>query len=343
MNSNPRDTCLQILEDFMLRLICHHSSKLHVEAKKGHSADQYLNSRMHQMALMNEYLKMFKSSLENIETIQALIETCDPKRGHSIEKIYTLAATDTYDGIDQRGEKSVGKKNIEVQFFTTFVQTFLRRMYDQTSQSKPFYFHRLPHQEQRARVQGVLISLLAIMVHESSIPSVVVAKIASVKPEIKEVKDEAPVKEVVPVKEAIPEKVISVKVAPPVAPLPIVSAKKEKIASVKPELKTIKAISVRVASAKPIPFAPIPPISHSHSSIISPVKALPEDDDPVDMEVKETNAKVKDAPGLILPQPIASAKPQKQAQKITTPMKIHSSSIQQIQQIHQRSTQKIKV
>ena len=55
--------------------------------------------------------------------------------------------------------------DIQIQFFTTFVQTFLTEIYKQIATSKPFYFHVLTHQEQRQRIDLILKPLLSKMVH----------------------------------------------------------------------------------------------------------------------------------------------------------------------------------
>lgn len=169
------DGGLKILSNYLLALVSRLSHETLESIKLGMKVDksEYLSGRMKQASVMEKYLKQFRDGMNDMAFIEQLIEINEPKMSHSIEKIYQWCVYDVYENIEQHttrpGLSNNGKRiDIQIEFFSTFIRSFLNAIFQQISMSKPFYFHRLPHQEQRQRVDLLLQPLLSKMVHPTT-------------------------------------------------------------------------------------------------------------------------------------------------------------------------------
>lgn len=168
------DRCIKILSAYLLSLVSQLSDQTleYVKAITKTDRTEYLTPRMYHSSLMEKYLKHFRDRLNDVEFVEELLKKNNPKMPQSMENIYQWSVYDVYDTIEEhtsREAKNNDKRiDIQIEYFRTFVQMFLREIYQQMTTSKAFYFHRLTHQEQRQRIDALLEPLLAKCVHPSA-------------------------------------------------------------------------------------------------------------------------------------------------------------------------------
>ncbi len=171
------NTITKILAKYMLSLVSKFSNDTLEYVKLVMKTDKsdFLTNKIYHASMMEKYLKRFRECMSDMEFINNLIIESDPKQSHSIEKIYQASVYDVFDDIERRvndieakRERSETRLDIQIEFFTTFVRSFLKQIYEQMLTSKAFYFHRLEHKEQRQRIDLILKPLLSQMVHPTT-------------------------------------------------------------------------------------------------------------------------------------------------------------------------------
>lgn len=167
--SGSETTEMKILVNYMLSLVSKFSDDTLEFVKTMMNTDKsdFLHNKMRHASMMEKYLKRFKDCMTDVEFVEHLIQQSDPKLSHSIEKIYQVCVYDVFDDIERKVNEQDTKTRLDIQieFFTTFIRSFLKQVYGQMMTSKQFYFHRLDHKEQRQRIDLILKPLLSQMVH----------------------------------------------------------------------------------------------------------------------------------------------------------------------------------
>lgn len=369
--SGSETTEMKILANYMLSLVSKFSNDILEFVKTMMNTDKsdFLHNKMRHASMMEKYLKRFKDCMTDVEFVEHLTQESDPKLSHSIEKIYQVCVYDVFDDIERKvkdineqpTKDTQGRLDIQIEFFTTFIRSFLKQVYGQMMTSKQFYFHRLDHKEQRQRIDLILKPLLSQMVHlrsisgsgselvrsssaHSTIPSSKSSSHGKEKVEKPKQKDEGKEEEEDDEDddeddESITSSMSGVSgVSSTVSKKSIASKTKVKSSKTQPVAKPIPS-----ATKPPIPSVAKPPIQ---SAVILPepirsAKPLVQSEDPKDPKEPKDAKKESKKEEIIVniePKPesvkeVSVKKPAKiqSTKKIMTPMKLQSDTIHQTQ------------
>ncbi len=364
--SSSESTELKILTKYLLSLVSKFSNDTleYVKLVMHTDKSDFLHNKMRHASMMEKYLKRFKDCMTDMEFIKQLIEESDPKLSHSIEKIYQVSVYDVFDEIERKVNDLTtkpGRLDIQIEFFTTFIRSFLKQVHDQMMTSKQFYFHRLDHKEQRQRIDLILKPLLSQMVHPSmnvgplagpiaassskpmssvKVKSSRIVHVDNEKPKQKEEEDnddEDEDEEDDEDDESIASSVSGVSLASSVT-----SKKSKKKEKAKPKTQeAVASVKVPSVAKPPIQSATKPPIQSAivpkppiQSAVVLPEPIRSAKPIPVPKELKEAKdietkqeTEVKPVPE----KPMSVKKAVQSTKKIMTPMKLQSDTIHQTQ------------